>query len=238
MSPNGRRPRVLVVGSYVHFPGHLVSGSAAGFRALGFEVRVHDVLGFRDSLAFKLYNRARLRFRPLARAAAVRQNQRLVEAAREFRPDLCFVIRSENTTERTIRAISQTGARVVNWSVDDPYRPRTELRAAHAYDHAFVFDRHYIEALERHGVRSASYLPMGCDPQVHRPVELTPAERERYGAEVAFVGTHYPNRERALMGIRDLDLAIWGGGWKLHLWNPGHPLRASFRGMAMGEEMV
>jgi spore maturation protein CgeB len=65
------------------------------------------------------------------------------------------------------------------------------------------------EELEAEGM-SATYLPAGCDPSVHRPMR----SRDQFRANVVFVGTASPHRERMLSELVEFGLAIWGPGWR------------------------
>ncbi|WP_447977036.1 CgeB family protein [Candidatus Nitrospira bockiana] len=85
-------------------------------------------------------------------------------------------------------------------------------QVAAGYDYWFVIQRDACEAaLRRAGARDVSYLPVAADPGVHRPVVLSPDERNRYGAQVSFVGAGYPNR-RAILPT------LIGGPWTVKVW--------------------
>jgi len=68
---------------------------------------------------------------------------------------------------------------------------------------------------------------VGFEPESHHPVELTADERRRYGSDVVFVGSHYPERERLFEMLTDFDLAIWGPGWEN--LRTGSPLKGKVR---------
>ena len=63
------------------------------------------------------------------------------------------------------------------------------------------------------GQPNSIYLPLAADPTVHRPLELSPVERRRYGSELSFVGAGYPNRRLAFRQLAGRDLRIWGNDW-------------------------
>jgi spore maturation protein CgeB len=53
---------------------------------------------------------------------------------------------------------------------------------------------------------------------VHRPIELTPAEVDRFGCDVSFIGTWSPKKETTLAALAtalpDVHLRIWGNQWE------------------------
>lgn len=230
--------KILVAGPMSRVPGHLTSGSARAFSELGHEVRVHDYLGFRNTIAFKLVNRLRTRVPYLGRLWSPGKSRALLRVVHEFGPDLLFVIRGECFSRSTIEQIRSLGVHTAVWAPDDPYQRGTELIAAPAYDRVYVFDPYYLAALREHGVRRADSLAMACDPLVHRQVAVTDAERRELGDGVCFVGSWYKNREKVLRQVREFAPDIWGGGWGVRVALPGHPLKSCFHGYADGEQMV
>src|SRR5256885_11170815 len=48
------------------------------------------------------------------------------------------------------------------------------------------------------GHTHGSLLPVAADPEVHFPVPIDAGATERWGAEVAFVGSFYPERAELL----------------------------------------
>jgi spore maturation protein CgeB len=79
------------------------------------------------------------------------------------------------------------------------------------YDHVFVKDRYLQHLFSRMLSGSAfHYLPEACNPRVHRPLELTAAERLRYGSDVAMIGSIYYYRQDLLQQLLPFDLKVWG----------------------------
>ncbi|MBL7040621.1 MAG: glycosyltransferase [Pirellulaceae bacterium] len=58
----------------------------------------------------------------------------------------------------------------------------------------------------------------GFDPEVHRIISPTDRMKTQYGCDVSFVGCWSPKKESLiaaiLRGCRDIDLRIWGPGWR------------------------
>ena len=98
------------------------------------------------------------------------------------------------------------------WFVEN-YRHLTYWQQlAAGYDFWFVIQQEpCIAALKQAGAKEVRYLPMAADPSVHRPLELTQAEREEYGSDVSFVGAGYANR-------REIFPRLLGHEWRFKLW--------------------
>lgn len=167
------------------------------------------------------------------------RNWRLVEKARAFRPDVLWVT-GDNTViySETLAAIQRdTGCKIIYTCGTSPivFSHPVERRAARLYDLVLANDYyHGIQWLELGAKRMECLPPAACDPQLHRPYELTDEERKAYACDIAFVGTLVPDnlysrRVRALERLRDFDLGIW----TVH--EAPQSLRSFVRGPALGE---
>ncbi len=150
------------------------------------------------------------RTRGLDRLLARSLRRRLVATVRHHRPDLVLVFKGATLDPEIIAAVRAAAPRPkwANWFPDSPHLLDLSLRIGAGYDHCFIFDTSMVDRHRTLG-RSASYLAEGCDPAYHRPLPDPSWSRSR----IAFVGTHEPDRARALESIRDLGLATWGPGW-------------------------
>ncbi len=76
-----------------------------------------------------------------------------------------------------------------SWYVDNP---NLIIKAFDAnvspYVSVFVWDKGYLGDMKSMGFEQVHYLPLATDEEVFRPLDLAPADRRRYGAEIGFVG--------------------------------------------------
>lgn len=171
-----------------------------------------------------------------------RRNAALLQRAVSFHPDVLWLV-GDNTViyPETLAAVKEmTGCTLVYASGTSPIvfsRP-VERRAAPLYDLALVNDYyHGIQWLELGAQRMACLPLSACDPDFHRPFDLTPQEQAAYNCDVAFVGTLLPDnlyssRVRALEALAEFDLGIWS----VHEVPPS--LRRFLRGPALGATML
>jgi len=192
-------------------------------RALGHELSVFD------HRKFLLPGRVH-RWSTLARRVDMALLQRrFVRQAVEFQPELVLVNQGANLYPETIdRVRDETGAVMTNWFQDYPVQYEDSVRMAPHYDHFFWGDTYPLEKHRALGYDNEHWLPFACDPEIHRPIELTPEEVGRYACEVCFVGSMYPGRAKLLEQLVEFDLGIWGPGWEKLA--PDSPLRACLRG--------
>ena len=144
-------------------------------------------------------------------------NHLVLDAAREFRPDMVWAEKQEFLRVETIEKLHKLGTRTVHFT-PDPYFSvdwkRTGLmdEAIPAFD-VLVFCKSYErEQYEALGT-SVVYMPLGFCDEVHRPL---PSPDARWSCGVGFLGGWDPRRERFLhtVAAANVDLKIWGGYWE------------------------
>ncbi|MBN2472213.1 MAG: glycosyltransferase [Anaerolineae bacterium] len=170
------------------------------------------------------------------------RNGRLVQVARDLRPDVLLVTGdNEEIYPQTLAQIkAETGALLVYACGTSPivFSHANERAAAPLIDLVIAVDYYHGIQWQELGARRMVCLPnTGCDPDFHRPYELSEAERQQWACDVGFVGTLVPGnlysrRVRGLEALREFDIGIWSV----------HPvpdsLRPYARGRALGEHML
>ncbi len=168
-------------------------------------------------------------------------NEALRRAARTFKPNLVLIIKGTYVFPETLAEIKRaTGALLVNYATDDPFNSRTcphyVAESIPLYDVYACTKRAIMGDVSRAGCPHVVYVPFGYKPEVHfSEVPSTPAERARFGADVAFVGgcdgdrvPYFAALDRAMP---DLKLALYGGYWNRDPW-----LRRHWRGFVFGRD--
>ena len=165
-----------------------------------------------DNRQYRIPGRLRDRVPVLERADLRRINRGLLGLAREERPDVFLEAGGHRILPSTVDRLRREGVVTALWTIDPPTDFEPVLRAAPHYDVVVCGGTEAIELLDQGGVVGASWLPFACAPKHHRAPTLTEQDRERFGSDVAFVGSHYPNRAEVLRPLAELDLGIWGPG--------------------------
>jgi hypothetical protein len=103
-------------------------------------------------------------------------------------PELLLAV---NYTNGLAELAGRHAARLVVWEIDPTTTaPRLERTApgARAAAHVFTWRARGAQAFRDAGFEHVRHLPLAADVELRRPLELGAAERERYGAPLAFVG--------------------------------------------------
>jgi len=139
--------------------------------------------------------------------------RRLERACVAWRPSLVLVIKGGPITPGLIRRVKQRiDTLFLNLFPDNPLW-MMPFECIEPYDLFFTKERYALRALESVGLRNLHYLPLYCVPEFHHPVTLTEDEAARFPSPVAFVGSHYPFRERFARELAGYPVRLWGAGW-------------------------
>ena len=209
-------PRVLVVPPILGGTLAAAYWSAEALSHLGCRVETLPI----EKLA-PLYDLVRKSSLDLNRLDQVREpmirflSELTLMKAEEFQPHMVLALAQAPLQRRTVTQLRGLGATTVFWFVED-FRLMTYFReVASAYDHFFHIQGEEItQELDRLGVNH-SYLPVAAHPPCHRPLDLSPEDRDLYGAKVGFMGAGYPNRCRIFGELVEngFDLKLWGVDW-------------------------
>jgi len=177
--------------------------------------------------------------------AAWVMNKKLLEIAKNCKPDLIFTHKGQWFFPKTLKKIkADTQALLFVFNPDDPFNPNRGASSKFIrdsiplYDVYFIWSKTLMSKLAYAGARRVEYLPFACDSELHYPVSLTAEDRKTYGCDVVFVGNWEEERERGLSGLEEYNLAIWGADyWKKRCKNKF--LRSGWKGRVLiGEEMA
>ena len=156
--------------------------------------------------------------RRLGRGSVVDEiNRSVLEAAREFRPDLVWAEKQEFLRRETLDGLRRMGVRLVHFT-PDPYfsvqwkRTRLMDEALGSFDvliYCKAYERGQYAALGKPII----YMPLGYCDEVHRPL---PSSDPQWNCAVGFLGGWEPRRERLLhaAAAAGIDLKIRGGYWE------------------------
>lgn len=187
---------------------------------------------FFENRDFILPGRIRERVKYLQKFDLKRLNKRLLGIAKHFRPDLFLEQGGWNVLPDTVDAMKTRGIKTVLWVNDVPWRFEPIKIVAPHYDFVFAAGTETIEILETYNIENLNWLPFACDPDFHKPIALTLAEKKRYGSDICFVGSGspllYSGRRNILENLADFDLGIWGPGWDTV--PPESPLKRAIKG--------
>jgi spore maturation protein CgeB len=208
--------RVLVV--LPLYGGSLPVGRfcAAALRRLGHLVEVFEAPDFHAS--YQALERLRVtsdRLQYLENSYLQVLAQAVLAKVETCEPDLVLALAQAPLTIQALKRLRRDKVATAMWFVEDS-RLFTYWQAfAPHYDLFAVIQKDpFLGQLEALSQANALYLPLAADPEFHRPLDLTPAQRKEFGASVAFMGAGYPNRRQAFRKLLRPGFKIWGTEWE------------------------
>ncbi|MBI3328523.1 MAG: glycosyltransferase [Nitrospinae bacterium] len=139
----------------------------------------------------------------------------IVARALQWEPDLLFALAQAPLAESALGRLRKFDVPTAFWFVEDFRTMDYWQRLGPLYDHVFCIQQgEFLRQLKERGCSSVHYLPLACDPAVHKLLSLAAEERQEYASDVSFVGAGYYNRRNFFEGLLDFNLKIWGSDWE------------------------
>lgn len=142
-------------------------------------------------------------------------NHDFTNLVEDVKPDMLLMLHGFTIEPTTLQRMKDSfGMITVNWLCDYPREFEVAAcRYASLFDYFLVSGTDALRRLRLSGHKNVHLFPFACEPLYHQPVIPSPAEQERYGSDICFVGSMYPGRMRMLEKISDFNVAIWGPRW-------------------------
>ncbi len=141
-------------------------------------------------------------------------NQRLRRHVLATRPAALLLFGSNwKVLPDTLAAARRAGTATALWECNHNLDAPFQIESLRHYDCYFDLDSHFVARARDAGVRRAEHLPGCADPAEHHPARLDSDEAARYGADVSFVGSPYPERIPLFEALAGWRLKLWGIGW-------------------------
>lgn len=140
-----------------------------------------------------------------------KMNGSLLATVKKYRPDILLVLMGDTIFPETLGRIKELGIITVNWFHDTVLARKDFVQGiSYYYDYFFIIDSEEVLNYVKISSSHVKSLPLACNPQVHKSIDLAQEEKREYGNEVCFVGTVKFKRKEILSHLTDFDLGIWG----------------------------
>lgn len=174
---------------------------------------------FKQSILCRIFNKLRKTPKYLG---AGRLNKFVINKVKEFSPDFILFLKPILIYPKTVTELKKY-TKVFSWYPDYIKFTKTSsvdfLNSIPLYNCHFSFNFANAGELEKRGAKKSFFLPCAADPDIHAPVSISEKEKEKFGADVVFVGT-YANEKRSEYLERlcndGYNIKIYGDGWKKH----------------------
>ncbi len=112
-----------------------------------------------------------------------------------------------------LKTIKRRGVKIVLWEGNLNFGEKFQLDSIPCYDLIITGDSYILPFLKNIlGHKNAHYLKGFGMPAMFKPKPLRGERKEKYGADISFIGKCFPNRARFFESL-DCDVKIWGTNW-------------------------
>lgn len=174
--------------------------------------------------------------------------ERVVSLCREVSASSLLTTGLAPVSSVALAKVGRLGITRLNYLTDDPWNPAHRapwfMQALRQYDVVFSPRRATIDDLHRHGCRRVEYLPFAYSPDVHFAEAPPTGERDRWEADILFVGSADSDRLRAICVLTraGFRVALYGGFWdrceETRSFHRGHADLPTLRKATAGAKMV
>jgi spore maturation protein CgeB len=162
-------------------------------------------------------------------------NFRFVNKMVKLMPAIIIVSGGHRISSESILKARTLNIKTCLWTIDAPINFKPIINNAKYYDFIYCQGTEAIKILQQNKITNAKWLPMACDPQIHKPVFLNEEEKKKYSFDIAFVGSYYKNRQELFESLTEYNFGIWGPGW--HVVSKDSPLKKCIKGYAIKPEI-
>jgi spore maturation protein CgeB len=228
--------KVLIVGQTQEL-GRTEEVYGRGFSAFGCKVQYFNWSEASASLSSSALT-DKIAWRLAWQLMANPANQKLIEIANQFQPNLTFVVSPLWMKPSTIKALQKHGL-VFAFFTDNPldshhtHSNAWVRKGLPMWDAVFIWSQELANKLAKQGINKVFYHPFCSDVEYHFP-----SKQNNLIYDVAFIGNWDSSRKREqyLKAISHYRLAIWGSDyWITHCRETS--IRNSFKGMCTYQEV-
>jgi spore maturation protein CgeB len=207
--------RVLFLGE--NWYGSCARACAYALRRHGCEVMDVDVQTIFPQLRLRS---SRVALRLIMKHLICEYNQRVLDTAAQFEPDLLLAFKGSHATVATLRELRRRNIALYNYYPDRMVFACGTLAEDSIPEYDCVFDTKRFwdgDIGERIRVRKSVFIPHGYDKDIHGLTRVDARDTRQYGCDVGVIATHLPMKEQILHNLLTLrphlNLHIWGNQW-------------------------
>lgn len=162
-------------------------------------------------------------------------NREIIDALGREPFDVLWVDRGINITAETLARVRSDFPQVrrVGYSPDDMMNPHNLTRefreALPEYEIFFTTKSYNVAELTELGCPRVEFVDNAYHPAIHKPHELTPAERVALGGPIGFIGACESERARSLdvLARNDIPVKVYCEGWDAWVAQNDSPIRVA-----------
>lgn len=187
-------------------------------RELGFEVYELNYLGYFGNQS-GLFEKIQMRYQ--IGPAIKKMNADILKLDETINADIVWIDKGIFIKPEVVNALKNKGRFLIQHNTDD-IKYSNQGFQKYFYPSIPFFDIHItsntfnLEELKDLGANDVMHMELAYNHQLHKPIDLSPEEFERYKTDVSFIGHWEPNTEKYIVALRErgIQVRLLGTGWK------------------------
>jgi spore maturation protein CgeB len=171
-------------------------------------------------------------------------NEAVLQRAASAAYDFVLVFKGSLLKPETLRRLRDAGRPLFCFYPDLSFQDHGANIPASLQFYDCVFTTktfHGQREIDRYQIRRLEHVRHGFDPEVHRPLTVSPEILERYSSDVSFVGCWSPKKEAQILHLlrhcEKTNIKVFGLGWKYASREFRDRLGANLRSGVFGDEL-
>ncbi len=226
-----------------------IKGTGAWCYAEAIKEKGHELFLYRNDTFLETYSSSffwklvrRINRRSVLGIHQKRHFKGLLHLAQINLPEIIIILKGIHLGKEDIQGLKKYSSFVININHDDFFshnknnRSKRQFEAIPDYDYIFTTRTVNVNEVKLFN-RRTDFFKFAYYPEIHSIPLLSNEEKQKYSADVLFVGTYERHRAamlEKLMMQQDFDLAIYGNDWhKLKRKSILHKYIRSYKGLWM-----
>ncbi len=197
--------------------------SQLGHKVIGVDTEPPHVRSAATSLAYriscKLFNLGLNAFGPRDLAGT---NRAILEKVKAQTWNILWIDKGLTIEAQTLMEFMNRNPRciIAGYSPDDMIRRQNQsmqfLRHLSLYDIFFTTKSYGVQELKALGCPKVKFVGNAFDPDIHKPIQVSPMDRKIWGGPVGFVGAYEPTRAFSMYSLakQEIPVRVWGPDWQ------------------------
>lgn len=172
-------------------------------------------------------------------------NQAVLKQAASSSYDFVLAYKGNLLKPETVQRLRESRKPVFNFYPDVSFQDHgSNIPAAlRLYDSVFTTKSyHGKREIQQFGIRDLQHVRHGFDPDVHRPLVLSPEVDTHYESDVSFVGCWSPEKEEKLLYLLSrsagISIKVFGMGWQYASSEFRNRMGLDLRAGVFGDELA
>jgi spore maturation protein CgeB len=235
-------PYTILAPGFAKWWGSDARALAQAFRRLG-----HSLLDIdeEDYVPWRWQGAAPKVLRRLFRRAWIEDyNRAILQQAHSSAYDFTLVYKGNLLRPETLLRLREARKPVFNFYPDVSFQDHGSNIPAclRMYDCVFTTKSYHGDREKQtFGIRNLQHVRHGFDPEVHRPIRLSPEIARHYECDVSFVGCWSPEKEGRILYLlrrsNGISVRVFGTGWKYAASEFKQMMGANLRQGVFGDEL-